>query len=141
MSARHPAEELPRPVGPGPILLVDDDSLDLRLARRCHTRSGIGRPMETFDNGPALIERVERGEPAEPALILVDLRMPGMDGFEVIERLQSSGRLPKETPIAVLTTSTLDADRERARALGAASYLVKPTSTAEFVQFFGAWGP
>ncbi len=129
---------------PGPLLMVDDDPLDLRIARRCHARSGIDRPLRTFDEPTALLthlEAVGRGEAPRPALLLVDVRMPGVDGFEVVRRVRAQAPFTSAPPIAMLTTSDLDEDRETASAVGCAAYLVKPQDTRSFIELFRAMGP
>ncbi len=121
--------------------MVDDDRLDLRLARRCHARSGIARPLETFTDGPALLRRLVDPVAANPGLLLVDVRMPAMNGFDVVRAVKALDELDAATPIAMLTTSRLDADRERALALGCAAYLVKPETSSDFTRLFAGWGP
>lgn len=113
----------------------------MRIARRCHIRSGIARPLETFTDGASLLRHLAGGEQASPGLILVDVRMPAMNGFDVVHALKQIESLAHETPIAMLTTSRLDADRERALALGCSGYLVKPETTDAFARLFETWGP
>jgi CheY-like chemotaxis protein len=60
-------------------------------------------------------------------LILLDINMPRMDGFEMMERLRNDDKL-KELPVVMCTGSTYDDDKQRAKSLGAAGYLVKPPS-------------
>lgn len=124
--------------------MVDDDPLDLRIARRCHSRSGIERPLETFDGGDELLtymQSVARGEAPRPALLLVDIRMPGIDGFEVVRRVRAQSAFADAPPIAMLTTSDLDEDRETAGEVGCAAYLVKPKNTQSFIELFRTMGP
>lgn len=128
----------------GPVMMLDDDPLDLHLARRCHARSGITRPLTTFDRPQALfdhLDAVARGEATTPALLLVDVSMPAMNGFEVVRRVRSNPAFADRPPIAMFSTSSLEEDREAARALGCAAYLVKPPTTRRFVQLFEKMGP
>lgn len=123
--------------------MIDDDPLDLRIARRCHARSGIERPLCTFEEADdlfAYLDAADRGEAPPPSLLLVDIRMPVISGFEVVERVRARGAaaLP---PIAMFTTSDLDSDKQTAGALGCSAYLVKPPSTAQFIALFKALGP
>lgn len=124
--------------------MIDDDPLDLRIARRCHARSGIARGLQTFSEAQALLgylDEVTRGEAPEPSILLVDVRMPGVDGFELVERVRSRAEFAEAPPIAMLTTSDLDSDKRAAGALGCSAYLVKPPSTAQFIDLFRAMGP
>jgi len=132
---------LPRPVGEGPIFLVDDDLLDLRLAQRCHAKSGIRRPLKTFDSGAALLQHLEDYPADRPSFILVDVSMPEMKGFEVVRRMKALDALSAETPIAMLTTCQIALDQQLARDAGCAGCLTKPGAVDAFARIFGAWGP
>ncbi|MCB1968196.1 MAG: response regulator, partial [Candidatus Accumulibacter sp.] len=79
----------------------------------------------------AWIPRWEAGE-ALPLLILLDLKLPRIDGLEVLARLKSHP-LARKTPVVVLTTSEEDKDIESAYSLGANSYIVKPVDFVKFV--------
>lgn len=124
--------------------MVDDDPIELRLALRCHAQSGLAHPLKTFAKPEPLLEHLDgviAGRAPTPALILVDVRMPRMNGFEVVEAIRAREPLRDLPPIAMLTTSTLRADRERAVVLGCAAYLVKPSKNLEFVALFKAMAP
>lgn len=129
--------------GAGPILMLDDDLLDIRLARWSHARSGIARPLKVFTSADALfahLDLIVRGHNELPALILLDVRMPCMDGFAVLRAIRSREELA-EVPIAMLTTSTLRADRERAIELGCSAYLTKPSTRKDLIGLFQVMGP
>ena len=107
------------------ILIVEDnrDSLKLFravLAARGHTVIGMA-------GGEGLLETVT----AEgPDVILLDIQLPGEDGFQLVARLRASGRpMP---PIAALTAHAMQGDRERALAAGFDAYLTKPIDVATF---------
>lgn len=114
---------------PRRVLQVEDDPLDLELIERCWRRAAPGVQVVTARDGERSLE-ILGGEPS-PAkafgLVLLDLRMPGIGGFGVLEACRERPRedLP---PIVVFSSSSADADVARAYRLGAASYLVKPDS-------------
>lgn len=70
-------------------------------------------------------EAVEIARQTEPELILLDLQMPALDGFGVVERLRREDRFA-ETPIVALTASAMHGDREKALAAGFSGYITKP---------------
>ncbi|MCB9539966.1 MAG: response regulator [Myxococcales bacterium] len=125
--------------GPGSVVIVDDDPDDLELARRCYARSGATRSLVVCAGAPAFLrhlDAVEQGDAEPIAVAVVDLRMPEMTGFELVERLRARPRFAEAPPVVVLTTSLQPADRERAALLGCVDYVVKPTHVREFVAFF-----
>ena len=66
-----------------------------------------------------------------PALILLDLKMPGMSGIEVLREIRSDDRL-RELPVVVITSSALESDRTEEIAAGASDYMQKPLALAQF---------
>lgn len=128
---------------PGPIMMLDDDLLDIRLAQWSHARSGIARPLTAFSSTSAFFAQLDiivGGHAERPALILLDVRMPRMDGFAVLRAIRSREALAP-VAVAMLTTSTLHADRERAAELGCSAYLIKPSTRKELVTLFQMLGP
>ena len=111
----------------GHVLLVEDD-VDTRLAYRAlleHAGLGV---HEAGDGEQALRLAVE--DP--PALVIVDISIPGMDGWETTRRLKLDERT-REIPVLVVTGHALDEDRRRATSLGCAGYLAKPLSPTSLV--------
>lgn len=114
------------------ILLVEDDPNDVVLVQRAFHKAGLPNLLKTVSNGAQTIDYL-RGDGAYanrdrfplPFLILLDLKMPGTDGFEVLRWARAEPEL-KRLLIVVLTSSLLQADVDRAYELGANSYLVKP---------------
>ena len=108
------------------ILLIEDDP---HLRRFVAANLGVEgyRVVQTADGdaGLALVER-ER-----PALVLVDLMLPGTSGWDVLASLQARG---DPTPAAVISAAAGAEDVERARALGACDYLIKPLAAGELVR-------
>ena len=117
-----------------PILLVEDRPIDIDLTRRAFERQKVINPLEVARDGEealAFFDRWEAGEPL-PICILLDLRMPKMNGLEVLRRLKSHSKF-STIPVVVLTTSSEDSDVVEAYKLGCNSYIVKPVDFEKFV--------
>lgn len=117
-----------------PILLVEDRPIDIDLTRRALERRKLINPLQVARDGEeavAYFDRWEAGEPL-PICILLDLRMPKMNGLEVLRRLKSHPKF-SSIPVVVLTTSSEDSDIEEAYKLGCNSYIVKPVEFDKFV--------
>ena len=117
-----------------PILLVEDRAVDIDLTRRAFERRKILNPIQVARDGEealAFFDRWDAGEPV-PICILLDLRMPKMNGLEVLRRLKSHSKF-STIPVVVLTTSNEDTDIEEAYKLGCNSYIVKPVDFDKFV--------
>jgi CheY-like chemotaxis protein len=114
------------------ILLAEDDENDVMLMRRAFTKSRIANPLQTVSNGEEAIAYLkgdgnflDRAKFPLPCLLLLDLKMPKKNGFEVLEWLQQQAPLKRLLTI-VLTSSRESRDINMAYDLGANSYLVKP---------------
>ncbi len=117
-----------------PILLVEDRSVDIDLTKRAFAKRKLLNPITVARDGAealALFDRWEAGEPA-PICILLDLKMPKVNGLEVLRRLKSHPKF-STIPVIVLTTSTEDRDIEEAYKLGCNSYIVKPVEFDKFM--------
>jgi signal transduction histidine kinase/DNA-binding NarL/FixJ family response regulator len=108
------------------ILIVDDEELNVRLLERTLRRAGYTRCYSTCDGR----EVVALAEAFQPDLILLDLHLPGMDGFQVMEALRSRSRAA-EIPILVLSGDERPESRHRALAGGARDFLGKPFDAVE----------
>ena len=112
---------------PVKILLVDDDDVDAEMVVRGFRKYRIGNPITIAENGVEGLEILRRngGEPfAKPFLILLDLNMPGMNGFEFLDVLRDDPML-RDSIVFVLTTSNAEADRARSYRKNVAGYIVK----------------
>jgi signal transduction histidine kinase len=110
------------------ILVIDDQEDNLVLLDAVLSSKGFA--VATVDNGPQGLE-LAWSDP--PELFLLDLAMPGMDGFQVLERLRADRRTAR-TPVIVLTANYRDANMvERGLAMGATEYLTKPLQMEELV--------
>jgi len=121
------------------ILLAEDDINDVLLLERAFEKAGLRPSLRVVNDGEAAIEYLSgRGIYADrerfpvPFLLLLDLKMPGTDGFEVLQWLRNDPEL-KRLLVVVLTSSNLQADVDRAYELGANSYLVKPVGFDEML--------
>jgi CheY-like chemotaxis protein len=121
------------------ILLAEDDPNDVLLIQRAFQKAGLRNALKVVRDGEQAISYLDgRGVYANrerfpaPFLLLLDLKMPGTDGFEVLEWVRKEPEL-KRLLVVVLTSSNLQEDVDRAYDLGANSYLVKPVSFDEMV--------
>lgn len=125
------------------ILVVEDDQNDLLFLERALKRTNFNKPLQVVTHGDSAIEYLEgtgayrdRELHPMPNLVLLDLKLPGKSGFEVLTWMRRQPRF-KKLRITVLTGSSLTIDVYRAYEMGADSYLVKPVTTeklAEMIQ-------
>ena len=117
-----------------PILLVEDNPMDVDLTLRAFKRRRVTNTIHVARDGEealAWLPRWEAGEPW-PAVILLDLKLPKVDGLEVLRRLKQHPTLCV-IPIVVLTTSEESVDVQSAYHLGVNSYIVKPVEFEKFM--------
>ena len=131
------------------ILIADDSDDDVFLIRRALEAAHIANPLRVVHDGEQVIAYL-RGEPPYenrgdfpvPGLLLLDLRMPRMDGFEVLAWVRQQPEW-KNLPVAVLTSATDIWDVNRAFSLGANSFMIKPMDFMRFAEFAqtlaGSW--
>jgi len=124
-----------------PIVMVDDNYGDLKLAEICLERSVLRNPWLPFTGGPdflAYLEEVEAGRALMPALVLLDINMPLMPGIEVLRRVRAREFFSSMPLFCMLTSSSDPVDRQRAEKVGASGFGIKPDDPDEFVAFFDA---
>jgi len=117
-----------------PILLVEDRSVDIDLTQRAFEKQRLLNPIQVARDGEEalrFIDRWEAGEPT-PICVLLDLRMPKVNGLEVLRKLKAHPRF-SSIPVIVLTTSREDSDIAEAYKLGCNSYIVKPVEFEKFM--------
>jgi CheY-like chemotaxis protein len=130
------------PPSTAPLLLVEDDPADLFFLQRALAKANITLPQRVATNGEQAISYLSgKGTFADrdafpiPQSIFLDLKMPFLSGFEVLEWMRSQPQLA-EIDTFVLTGSSIDRDRQRALGLGAKAYLVKPASVESLRALF-----
>lgn len=117
-----------------PILLVEDNPMDVDLTLRAFKRRHIANTIEIARDGEEALNLLARwrDEGPLPVVILLDLKLPRVDGLEVLRYVKGDPRL-KLIPVVVLTTSSEDRDVLSAYDLGANSYIVKPVDFEKFL--------
>ena len=114
------------------VLLVDDDPDFALLARRAFDKAQVAAFFVRVEDGEAAMEILRGAVSERPALMLLDLKLPKLSGFEVLRWMRGDAELSK-LPVVVLTSSGLDRDREEANTLGAREYRVKPSGFRELI--------
>lgn len=117
----------------GTILLVEDNPDDEILALRALRRNRITNAVAVSRDGQAALDYLFDTRHAPPALILLDLNLPKINGLEVLRRIRSEPRL-KLVPVVVLTSSREAQDLVRGYQLGCNSYVCKPVDFDQFSQ-------
>jgi CheY-like chemotaxis protein len=117
------------------VLLVEDDADHLFLIRRSlEDLEGVAVAVDVARTGEQALDYLRRGRfdsRARPGLVLLDLRVPRMDGLEVLGRIRADASL-RSLPVVMLTSSEREEDREQALRLGATWYVCKPIDGARF---------
>jgi CheY-like chemotaxis protein len=117
-----------------PILLVEDNPVDLDLTLRAFARKRLANPIQVARDGEEALQflaRWQAGEPI-PAIVLLDIKLPRISGLEVLRELKSNP-FSKCIPVIMLTSSAEDSDVKTAYDLGENSYIVKPVNFAKFM--------
>lgn len=120
------------------ILIAEDDSGHARLVEKNLRRAGLRNAIQRFENGQAILDFLfRRSEPQRPAetpyLLLLDIRMPQVDGVEVLRQIKAHEELRK-IPVIMLTTTDDPREVERCHAIGCSSYIVKPVNYDKFAE-------
>jgi CheY-like chemotaxis protein len=116
----------------GTILIVEDNDDDVVIIKRGFKKGKIGNPLLRVTNGREALERLTGSEPDKIELILLDLNMEVMNGFEFLKKRMEQNEL-KKIPVVVLTSSHRIEDVKKAYELGANSYVEKPVNPKDFV--------
>ncbi|MGB0384554.1 MAG: response regulator [Ardenticatenaceae bacterium] len=133
-----------------PILLVEDNKHDVRIARRAWRVNRISNELYVVPHGQACLDFLRHegkySDPKQfprPGIILMDIRMPVMDGIECLQAIKSDPQL-QLLPVIMLTTSKEDADRVRSYKLGCNTFIQKPVDFDKMVEAMKAiqlyWG-
>lgn len=123
-----------------PILLAEDDKNDIFLMRRAFDNAGFHNPLFVVHNGQEVIDYLEgagdfanRRKFPMPGLLLLDLKMPLMDGYDVLKWLRGRGQFDN-LRVIVLTSSKIESDVGKSREMGVHDYRVKPHSFEDLVR-------
>lgn len=115
------------------ILLVEDNPDHAALAMRALRKSNIANAVVVAEDGQAALDILLDGNAALPALVLLDLKLPKVDGLEVLSRIRANARV-RRIPVVILTSSDEEQDRARSYDIGVNSYIRKPVDYDNFVQ-------
>ena len=122
------------------ILVAEDDENDIFLMQKAFERAGVPNPVQIVRNGQEAIDYLsgvgpfgQRDKHPLPGLVLLDLKMPWMDGFDVLKWLRGRAQF-NMLPVVVLTSSKLQADVDQSRQLGVYDYRVKPHAFSDLVR-------
>lgn len=117
------------------LLLVDDNNLDIDLFQRALQKTNANIKLDTAKGGEQALEYIRKWESgsALPVVILLDLKMPKINGLEVLHALKSHPRF-KTIPVVVLTSSNEMSDIRKAYELGVNSYIMKSVDYDEFAR-------
>ena len=116
-----------------PILLVEDDQVDVMTVKRALKEIHVTNPVVNLENGEEALKYLRDPESAKPCIILLDLNMPIMNGIEFLQVVKHDALL-KRTPVVVLTTSEEQQDKINSFDLGVAGYMAKPVDYRQFVE-------
>ncbi len=123
----------------GHILLADDDPRDVELILTALSDYNLANRVTTVGDGAEAIDYLyRRGQYHErpggaPVVVVLDVKMPKMDGIEVLRLIKSDGQL-KTIPVVLLTSSADERDMLKSYQLGANAYVVKPVDFEQFVE-------
>jgi CheY-like chemotaxis protein len=132
------------PLQPNPvaamILLVEDNDDDVFIMKRVLSKLSVTQSVHVAVNGQEAVDYLggsgkyaDRSAYPVPSLIFLDLKLPLLNGFEVLAWIKTQPSL-KDIPVAILTSSSEPVDRQKASALGAKTFLVKPPTLETLAQ-------
>jgi CheY-like chemotaxis protein len=122
-----------------PVLLVDDDDNDVLLMQRAFRVAEVENPLLVAGNGEVAIALLSGNDPGgHPCLLITDIKMPRVDGFELLLWLQTQVHL-REIPKLVISSSVLEEDLAKSLQLGATGYFTKPTGMGALVGLVRRW--
>ena len=119
------------------ILLVEDSPADAEMAIDALREANLANPIVHVEDGVEAMEYLLRQgrfagrSDEEPAVLLLDIKMPRMDGLEVLQRVRSDARL-RRLPVVILSSSREESDLARSWNLGVNAYVVKPVDVEQF---------
>ncbi len=120
-------------LGNKPILLVEDDQVDSMTVIRALKEIHVTNPLVHVENGEEALNYLQDATSDKPCIILLDLNMPIMNGFEFLQAVKNDEQL-KRIPVVVLTTSEEQQDKVNSFNLGIVGYMAKPVDYGRFVE-------
>ena len=123
--------------GTRPILLVEDDRVDVISVKRAFKDLKISNPLAIVSDGEEGLEFLTNPDNQAPCLILLDINMPRMNGIEFLKVVKSNEGL-RRIPVIVLTTSKGDRELVDSFDYGVAGYMVKPANYLQFMEVMKA---
>lgn len=125
-------------IKPFTVLMAEDDEHDILAVKRAWKKHHISNPLYVVKDGEECLDFLyRRGKYSEPesaprpGILLLDIKMPKMDGLAVLKQIREDGQL-RRLPVIILTTSTAEEDRLRSYDLGVNAYIVKPVGFENF---------
>jgi CheY-like chemotaxis protein len=116
------------------VLIADDDVRNVFALASVLERQGI--EVEFAENGVEAVDKLQNGDPFD--LVLMDVMMPEMDGYEATRRIREQPELSK-LPIISITAKAMRGDREKSIAAGASDYITKPVDTDQLLSLMRVW--
>lgn len=122
------------------ILIVDDDPGHARLIERSLARASVASRIKRFGDGQEVLDFLAgQAQSGDAYLLLLDIRMPKLDGAEVLRQIKEDAHL-RRIPVIMLTTTDDPREIARCRALGCSEYLVKPVEDERLAEAISAFG-
>lgn len=116
------------------LLLVEDNPDDVEMTLHVLNKFKLANSIKVARDGAAALDSLFGGDPCRfPKVVLLDLKLPKVNGIEVLEKIRSDPRT-KTLPVVVLTSSREDIDLRRCYELGVNSYIVKPVDFSQFTE-------
>ncbi len=122
-----------------PILLAEDNLYDIEMILKTLSDCNIGNHIETVNDGVEALEylrcqgKFKNREPEKPVVVLLDIKMPRMDGIEVLRKMREDPEL-RLIPVVMFTSSREDLDLLKSYTLGVNAYVVKPVEFKQFAE-------
>lgn len=120
------------------ILIVEDDIVDAMTVQRSLKELQVSNEVKVVENGEEALTFLQDHQQETPCIILLDLKMPKMNGIEFLQVVKHDAEF-KKIPVVVLTTSRDEQDKIQCFELGVAGYLVKPVDYQHFIDMIGVF--